>query len=70
MAHTLPKIREALAVYEAGHAFQRQVLLPVEDRNTFMPGAKWEDGNTYRWFRSENIICLEKVRLLRAQGRI
>jgi hypothetical protein len=62
------RITEALAEYEAEHEFARQVSLPVEDRAKYMPQVKW--SGEYRWFRGENIICLEKCRRLRAAGRI
>ena len=40
------------------------MTLPWEDR---MATARlWQDG--YRWFRSSNVICLEKYRQLRAIG--
>jgi len=60
-------IVEALVRYEDEHEFARQILMPEEDRLalTSMP---WQGG--YRWFRSPNIICLEKYRRLRAQGRV
>jgi hypothetical protein len=56
----------ALAEYEAKYEFARQVVLPVEDRIRYMPQAKWEGG--YRWFRSPNVVCLEKYRRLKAAG--
>ena len=62
------RITDALAEYEAEHEFARQVSLPVEDRAKYMPQVKW--SGEYRWFRSENIICLEKYRRLKAAGRI
>jgi hypothetical protein len=58
------KIADALAEYEAEHEFARSVTLPVEDRAKYMPQAKWEGG--YRWFRSPNVVCLEKARRLKA----
>jgi hypothetical protein len=61
-------IAEALAQYEAEHDFARQITLPVEDRGKYMREVKWESG--YRWFRSPNVVCLEKYRFLRAVGRI
>jgi hypothetical protein len=61
-------IAEALAQYEAEHDFARQITLPVEDRVKYMSEVKWESG--YRWFRSLNVVCLEKYRFLRAAGRI
>ena len=63
------RITDALAEYEAEHDFARQVSLPMEDRVTYMPQAKWE-GGSYRWFRAPNVVCLEKCRLLKAMGRI
>ena len=64
------RIEKALAEYEAKHVFVRQVSLPVEDRLKYMPRqGTWQDGG-YRWFRSPNIVCLEKYRQLRAAGRI
>ena len=58
-------ITDELAEYEANHAFARQITMPVEDWARYMPTAKWEGG--YRWFRSPNVVCLEKYRMLRAQ---
>jgi hypothetical protein len=64
------RIEQALAEYEQEHAFARQVSLPVEDRLKYMPGQEtWQDGG-YRWFRSPNIVCLEKYRRLKAADRI
>jgi hypothetical protein len=63
------RIADALAAYEAEHDFARRILLPVEDRPKYMPRVKWE-GGSYRWFRSPNVVCLEKYRLLKAAGRI
>jgi hypothetical protein len=56
-------LADQLAEYEAKHAFVRTITLPVEDRLKLMPGVKWSSG--YRWFRSTNVICLEKCRTLR-----
>ena len=60
-------ISEALARYEEEHGFARSILMPEEDRLaiTRLP---WQGG--YRWFRSPNVICLEKARRLKALGRI
>jgi hypothetical protein len=65
------RIEKALAEYEAEYVFVRQVSLPVEDRLKYMPlpGPSWQDGG-YRWFRSPNVVCLEKYRRLKAAGRI
>jgi len=58
---------EAMALYEEEHEFARSILLPEEDRQILSP-IPWQGG--YRWFRSPNVICLEKARRLRALGRI
>jgi hypothetical protein len=60
-------IQEALEAYDAEHAFARQVLPPEEDR-VKLTAAPWEGG--YRWFRARNVVCLEKARKLKAEGRI
>jgi hypothetical protein len=60
-------IAEAIAQYDDEHAFARQLTIPEEDRAKFM-SVGWEGG--YRWFRSPNVICLEKYRHLRTLGRI
>jgi hypothetical protein len=53
------RIEKALAEYEAAHEFARQVTLPFEDRARYMPRVTWQGG--YRWFRSPNVVCLEKI---------
>jgi hypothetical protein len=53
-------IAEVLERYESEHQFARQLLLPEEDRIAL--GIPWTGG--YRWFRSSNVICLEKYRRL------
>ena len=63
------RIEKALAEYEQEHAFARQVTLPVEDRHEIFAGGGIPNGG-YRWFRSPNIVCLEKYRRLKAAGRI
>ena len=60
-------IAEAIAQYDEEHAFARQLIIPEEDRAKYT-SVKWEGG--YRWFRSPNVICLEKYRRLKALGRI
>jgi hypothetical protein len=60
-------VQEQLAAYDAEHAFARRVLPPEEDRPRLAVGP-WEGG--YRWFRTPNVVCLEKVRRLRAEGRL
>jgi hypothetical protein len=60
-------IRELLERYDEEHAFLRQFVIPEEDRQAFT-SAKW--AGEYRWFRSPNIVCLEKARLVkRRQGQ-
>jgi len=54
-------IADGIARYEQEHALARQLTLPEEDRAKYT-SAKWEGG--YRWFRSPNVICLEKYRRL------
>jgi hypothetical protein len=61
-------IAEALARYEDEHSFARTIVMAEEDRRPLMPNTPWQGG--YRWFRSPNVICLEKARRLRAMGRI
>ena len=60
-------IQTAIDAYDREHAFARLVLPSEEDR-VKLAGLRWEGG--YRWFRAPNVICLEKVRQLRAQGRL
>jgi hypothetical protein len=60
-------IAKAIAQYDEEHAFARQLIIPEEDRAKYT-SVKWEGG--YRWFRSPNVICLEKYRRLKALGRI
>lgn len=65
MKKTGTTIADALTQYEAEHAFARQVTLPVEDRKLLQLPFTTR-GCGYRWFRSPNIVCLEKYRRLRA----
>jgi hypothetical protein len=51
-------ITKRLAEYEAEHEFLRRFTLPQEVR-MLITTAPWPGG--YRWFRSPNVICLEKV---------
>ena len=60
-------IREAIAQYDEQHAFAQQLTIPEEDRAKYT-SAKWTGG--YRWFRSPNIVCLEKYRLLTRRQRL
>jgi hypothetical protein len=56
-------LTELLARDDAEHEFLRQFVIPEEDRAQFTnePSA----GN--RWFRSPNVVCIEKARRLRGQ---
>jgi hypothetical protein len=49
---------------EEDEAFLRQLVLPEEDRRRRFPASVWTGG--YRWFRSPNVLCLEKYQHLRA----
>jgi hypothetical protein len=60
-------IEDAIAQYDDEHHFARQLTLPEEDRAKHT-SAPWQGG--YRWFRSPNVICLEKYRRLKALGRV
>jgi hypothetical protein len=57
-------IMEQLQAYEDEHVFLRQFVVPEEDRHRFT-SVKW--AGEYRWFRSANVVCLEKVRLIRSR---
>jgi hypothetical protein len=48
---------------DEAEAFLRQWTIPEEDRALFTT-AKWH--GEYRWFRSPNVVCLEKYRRLKA----
>jgi hypothetical protein len=39
--------------------FFRKMMFPEEERHTFT-SQRWNGG--FRWFRSENVICLEHYR--------
>lgn len=51
---------------EEEEAFWRSLIVPVEDKPPH--ALQWAGG--YRWFRSPNVVCLEKYRQLKASGRI
>ena len=57
-------ILELVQRYDDQHAFLRQFVVPEEDRHRFT-SVKW--AGEYRWFRSANVVCLEKVRLIRSR---
>jgi hypothetical protein len=56
-------IREQLERFDADHDLLRQLTIPEEDRGNYT-SAKW--SGEYRWFRATNVICLEKIRRLKA----
>jgi hypothetical protein len=43
---------------EKDEAFWRKMILPEEDRLASLVGTGWT-GVGYRWFKSENVVCLE-----------
>ena len=54
-------LKARLARYDEEHEFLRGISLPEEDRAKYsMP--PWSGG--FRWFRSSNVVCLEKAREL------
>jgi hypothetical protein len=60
----IENLLDLIARYDEGHAFLREFVVPEEDRPLFT-SAKWT--GEYRWFRSANVVCLEKARLVRQQ---
>jgi len=58
-------LMELLEQYEAEHDLLRQLVIPEEDRGQFTSSGP---SGQYRWFRSPNVICIEKVRSLRRQS--
>jgi hypothetical protein len=47
--------------------FWRKLILPQEERRRLFPDAPWKGG--YRWFRSENVVCIEHFRRPRMPGQ-
>jgi hypothetical protein len=62
-----PTLASRLAQFDEEHEFLRRITVPEEDRSQYT-SAQW--SGEYRWFRSSNVVCLEKVRRLRMAGRI
>jgi hypothetical protein len=58
-------ILERIRHYDEERALLQQVTIPEEDRRRFT-SVKW--SGEYRWFRSANVVCLEKARALRADS--
>jgi hypothetical protein len=61
----MTSLKELLEQFEAEHDLLRQLVIPEEDRLQFT-SAKW--SGEYRWFRSPNVVCLEKARRLRRRS--
>ena len=40
--------------------FWQRLILPEEDRRHLFPDMTWT--GSYRWFRSENVVCIEHFR--------
>ena len=45
---------------EEDEAFLHRLIFPEEDRHRFT-ATPWRGG--YRWFRSENVVCIEHYRV-------
>jgi hypothetical protein len=58
-------LAEQLARYDEEHALLRELTYPEEDRARYT-SAKW--SGEYRWFRSVNVVPLEKIRRLKRCG--
>jgi hypothetical protein len=55
---------EQVKRYDDVHTFLRQFVIPEEDRHLYT-SVKW--AGEYRWFRSPNVVCIEKARLVRSR---
>jgi hypothetical protein len=58
-------LTERLKQFEDEHEFLRQLVIPEEDRHRFT-SQPW--NGEYRHFRSDNVICIEKLRRLKTEG--
>jgi hypothetical protein len=56
---------ERLKRYEAEHEFLRQLVIAEEDRPLFT-SQQW--NGEYRHFRSEKVVCIEKLRRLKNEA--
>jgi hypothetical protein len=54
---TTVSLAELLERYDAEHDLLRQLVISEEDRAQFTAG---KSSGEYRWFRSLNIVCIEK----------
>jgi hypothetical protein len=55
----MSKIQNPATRQDEQHEFLRQITIPEEDRAKY--GMPRSQGG-YRWFRSQNVVCLEKAR--------
>jgi hypothetical protein len=51
------EIADRIKRYGERHSFLRQYSLPEED----LP-LQYRKASGYRWFRSDNVVCLEKAK--------
>jgi hypothetical protein len=58
-------LTERLKRFEAEHEFLRRTVIAEEDRHQFT-SQKWK--GEYRHFRSDNVICIEKLRRLKNEA--
>jgi hypothetical protein len=59
---TTVSLAELLERYDAEHDLLRQLVISEEDRAQF---TACKSSGKYRWFRSPNVVCIEKARRLR-----
>ncbi len=59
----MSSLKSQLTQYDRERELLRQCTIPEEDRTKYT-SAKW--SGEYRWFRSPNVVCLEKARRLKA----
>jgi hypothetical protein len=59
-------LKDQLDRFDEAHDLLRRLTIPEEDRSQYT-SAKW--NGEYRWFRSPNVVCLEKIRQLKAEGK-
>ena len=58
-------LAELLERYDAENDLLRDLVIAEEDRARFTTS---KSSGEYRWFRSPNVICIEKARRLRRQS--
>jgi hypothetical protein len=59
----MDSLLEKIRCYDEEQAWLRQFVIPEEDRPGFT-SIPWR--GEYRWFRADNVVCLEKARAVRA----